>query len=199
MIPQYLECHYKEDLPNDFRFQLSNTSGNSMSMRLYYDSSVFRIDKDSIQLPRFKTIYVNVSFLPPTDDTSLDSQIMICCGGNSYPIVYHVAFRPDKKLEVTSESGDVLPASFEIGEPYPNPFNSSTRFEILNSIGGELEMEVYNLLGQNVYSKVEKTGGRKYLIWDGHDIEGYEVPSGIYFFRFKRNGMVLMRKAILLK
>jgi hypothetical protein len=40
--------------------------------------------------------------------------------------------------------------SFSISEAYPNPFNPTTTMTLTMPVSGEMQVDVYNLLGQSV-------------------------------------------------
>jgi hypothetical protein len=100
------------------------------------------------------------------------------------------------------EEGAALPSSFALGLAYPNPFNPSTLIPLEVPAGaGEVEVGVYNALGQRVrlLASGRLAPGRQVLIWDGRDDQGRRLGSGGYFFRAEWNGQVEVRRALLLR
>ncbi|MBI2502333.1 MAG: VCBS repeat-containing protein, partial [Candidatus Latescibacteria bacterium] len=85
-----------------------------------------------------------------------------------------VAVSPPPLTVVEEERTTALPQSFTLSQNFPNPFNSQTviRFELPE--GGEVELAVYNLAGQQVAKLVEGTreAGSYTLRWDGRDGRG---------------------------
>ena len=197
--PQKLECRFLRDTTSYSSFQISNAEQYTVYLRLYYDSSLFLLDKDSVRLSANQKEIIGLTFSPPPSGSIFSSDILVCGDADHYPLVYHIIFREDKKLDANGETHEILPGAFAIGEPYPNPFNGSVRFEILNGMINDLKMEVYNILGQRVYSSVKNIRKGEYLVWDGRDQMGTETPSGIYFFRFASNDRVILRRGIYLK
>ena len=64
---------------------------------------------------------------------------------------------------------DILPVSFVLGRPYPNPFNPTVTMALNMSTRGHLRVEVFNSLGQRVdvvYDR-ETDAGELTLSWDG--------------------------------
>ena len=75
---------------------------------------------------------------------------------------------------------------------FPNPFNSavSIRFHLPET--QEVELTVYNMAGQ-VVKVLEQTplpAGWHDRSWQGEDLAGREVASGIYLYRLKTAGRV---------
>jgi len=65
---------------------------------------------------------------------------------------------------------------------YPNVFNSSTLISFNNSEGGEVELEIYNLLGQKIWTK-KLNGKEGSILLDAKDNEGNGISSGMYIIR----------------
>ena len=71
---------------------------------------------------------------------------------------------------------------FTLSQNYPNPFNPQTTIEYSIPNKSEIEIVVYNLLGQNVYQQNRKdidTGTYKMKF------NGNGLSSGIYFYSLK--------------
>ena len=72
-------------------------------------------------------------------------------------------------------------AKVMLGKLYPNPFNSMVVIPFSVSHPGEVEVAIYNLKGQVMW---EYDGwfapGWHRLVWDGRDMSGRKVGSGIY-------------------
>jgi len=80
---------------------------------------------------------------------------------------------------------------------YPNPFNSKTiiKYQLPNT--SEVNLSIYNILGQKVATPVfqKQTAGNYIAEWDA---DGF--ASGIYFYRIETDqGFVQSKKLILLK
>jgi hypothetical protein len=94
-----------------------------------------------------------------------------------------------------------IPNSFALKQNYPNPFNPQTIIEYSLPKDCEVEITVYNILGQKVRTLVKefrKTGTQR-VEWDGRDEKGKEVSSGIYFYRIKTPEFSQARKMVLLR
>ncbi|MFH1851071.1 MAG: lamin tail domain-containing protein [Candidatus Neomarinimicrobiota bacterium] len=77
-----------------------------------------------------------------------------------------------------------MPSQFALHNNYPNPFNPTTRIEFAIPIGAEVTINIYNLLGQKlltVHNNYAKPGTYS-MSWNGRDMNGQLVPSGIYLY-----------------
>jgi hypothetical protein len=92
--------------------------------------------------------------------------------------------------------GSVLPDSFTLDQPYPNPFNPAITIPVRITRTGQLTVEVFNALGQRVH-----------VVHEGRIRPGdYEFPwkakdhaSGVYFFHATFDEETRIEKAVLLK
>ena len=73
---------------------------------------------------------------------------------------------------------------------YPNPFTSEITIEILNSKKTEIDVAIYNLLGQRIKNLYNATNeGQLLLKWDGTNDSGNKVVLGVYVC--KMNGQAI--------
>ncbi|MHB2155114.1 C25 family cysteine peptidase [Calditrichota bacterium GD2] len=90
---------------------------------------------------------------------------------------------------------------FRLLNNYPNPFNPSTtiRFQIPRQT--EVQILIFNLLGQKVKTLFEgkRGAGIHQLSWDGHDDAGQAVSSGIYIVQARAGQHVARQKILLVK
>ena len=98
-------------------------------------------------------------------------------------------------------NGSPIPLKFELSQNYPNPFNPSTEIQFAIPTNQRVTINVYNLLGKQVKTLVDKTvtAGRYKISWDGSDRFGTQVASGIYFYELRFKDMIKMRKMLLLR
>jgi len=107
--------------------------------------------------------------------------------------------KPVTAIEEEVVSG--LPREFALDQNYPNPFNSGTviRFALPNS--EQIELAIYNLVGQKVATLVQgwRAAGSYTVKWDGRDDVGRGLASGIYLYRLATDKYTETRKLILLR
>jgi hypothetical protein len=79
-----------------------------------------------------------------------------------------------------------LPKKFEFGEAYPNPFNPSTTFDFALPKAVDVNIEVYNVLGQKVLVLAED----QFMNAGFHQItlDGAQLSSGVYFVNAQLGG-----------
>lgn len=94
-----------------------------------------------------------------------------------------------------------IPTSFQLHQNFPNPFNPTTDIQYDLAAESEVSLIVYNLLGQEVATLVQERqpAGAYMVSWNGRDVSGREVPSGIYFYRIQAGTLSDVRKAVLLR
>ncbi len=92
-----------------------------------------------------------------------------------------------------------LPVTFILGQNYPNPFNPSTIIEYSLPQSEKVNITIFNILGQKVTTLVDeaKAAGNYSVTWDGHDSDGSEVSSGVYFYRMTA-GLFCVSKTMIL-
>lgn len=112
-----------------------------------------------------------------------------------------------EKLKVPASATEVedsqanLPGRFKLYNNYPNPFNASTVIRYRIDETAPLELAVYNLLGQKIYTLAKRTAvrGSHQVRWNGRDRYGREAPSGVYFYRMTIGGKSVTKRMILLR
>ncbi len=85
---------------------------------------------------------------------------------------------------------------------YPNPFKKEVTIELNLAGDAEVQVEVFNQLGQQVKMiafKQKMLKGLHLLYWDGKNAHKQSVPPGIYFLRLKSDELILQQTVILLK
>lgn len=82
---------------------------------------------------------------------------------------------------------------------YPNPFNPATTINYQLPQSVQVELTIYNLLGQKVITLVSafQTAGEKSVVWDGTNTAGQQVGSGIYFCHLQAGDYITSRKMLL--
>jgi hypothetical protein len=95
-----------------------------------------------------------------------------------------------------------VPESFVLSQNYPNPFNQQTRISFRMASSGEVELEIFDLLGRRVTTVFSGWAdeGETVIGWDGRSAYGENVPSGVYYYRLRISDREsIVRKMTLLK
>lgn len=96
---------------------------------------------------------------------------------------------------------EAVPSAFILGQNYPNPFNPQTTIRYQLSMTGNVQLTIYNTLGQKVRMLVNKqqTPGNYIVQWDSRNDQNKEMPSGIYIYRITTPNGTLVRKMVLVR
>jgi hypothetical protein len=92
--------------------------------------------------------------------------------------------------------GSPLPGEHLLRQNFPNPFNSSTTIEYFLPRSTQVNLEVFNIIGERVS-----------VLKDGLQDAGYHnivfetdaLPSGVYVYRLKTENFLETRKLVLLR
>jgi len=110
---------------------------------------------------------------------------------------------PRAEVVVLGVDNDIstLPGQFALDDNYPNPFNPETNISFTIPNNGNINLSVYNIIGQKVYTLVEgyQPAGNHSVQWNGLDQNGNQVSSGIYFYSLKTNSGLITKSMVLLK
>ncbi|MEM8486323.1 MAG: PQQ-binding-like beta-propeller repeat protein [Bacteroidota bacterium] len=95
----------------------------------------------------------------------------------------------------------VAPTTSRLDQNYPNPFNHTTSIGYQLDQRAAVSLTVYNLLGQEVHHLVEevKNPGQHMVHWDGTDLSGQRVPSGMYMYRIQAGAFSATGKMALVR
>jgi hypothetical protein len=109
-----------------------------------------------------------------------------------------------KAISLRSEGrtkGERSPTDYVLLQNFPNPFNPETtiRFGLPEPVHARLL--VYDVGGRLVRTLVQKTlpAGMHRVIWDGRDLDGRRVTSGVYFYRLEAGAFVQVKRMVLLE
>ncbi|HSW55032.1 MAG TPA: T9SS type A sorting domain-containing protein [Ignavibacteriaceae bacterium] len=112
---------------------------------------------------------------------------------------------PGEEITVTNESIDKLlilsdksetPISYNLEQNYPNPFNPSTTIKFAVTKESNVNLSIYNVLGELVTTLVNeqlKTGYHQY------EFNASDLASGVYIYRIIADDFVETKKMVLLR
>ena len=94
---------------------------------------------------------------------------------------------PLGKLLELAEEMLLLPTEYALQAPYPNPFNSEVVVKYSLPEEGEVELVVYNTLGQAVrrLAMGQQGMGHHRVVWDGRDDVGRGLATGMYLVQLR--------------
>ena len=98
-------------------------------------------------------------------------------------------------------SKGILPESITLDQNYPNPFNPSTEITYSLNNDSHVTLTVYNMVGQkvNVLENNNQTAGSHTVQWNGTDLSGRPVSSGVYLYTLESGDFTMTKKMILMR
>ena len=105
----------------------------------------------------------------------------------------------------TNTQVNITDIETQLLENYPNPFNPETTIQYNLKKKSEVTLAIYNVKGQLVITLVNsfQEAGVHNTVWNGKDINGRDVSSGIYFSTFnakdEESDYTSVKKIILMK
>jgi len=98
--------------------------------------------------------------------------------------------------DVEEQEIDILPNEFNLAQNYPNPFNPTTIIKYAISEESEVSLKVYDMLGKEVSTLVNKTeASGNYIV----NFNANNLASGIYYYTLKAGSFTETKKMILLQ
>lgn len=102
----------------------------------------------------------------------------------------------------TTVSGNAdEPANYSLHQNYPNPFNPSTTIGYNVSKAGPVKLYIYDMAGNLVktFEQDHSQAGSYQYSWNGTNIQGERVSSGMYIYELETGAYKEARKMIMLK
>jgi hypothetical protein len=106
-----------------------------------------------------------------------------------------------KFATIDSDGSAMVVNEYRLEQNFPNPFNPETAITFSIKQAGMASLIIYNILGQKV-----KTLLTHYLEpafytykWDGTNDLGVAVPTGVYLYQLRINGIVFTKKMALIR
>ena len=96
----------------------------------------------------------------------------------------------------------IIPSDFSLYQNYPNPFNPETAIEYSIPYASQVELKVFDLLGNEVTTLVDKiqSAGTYRTVFNINLSEnGSLLSSGIYYYQLRAGNFILQKKMMLLK
>ena len=112
-----------------------------------------------------------------------------------------VTYLDKAETAVANQNSSEQPISFSLHQNYPNPFNQSTQIPFVLNRTGEVNVMIFNLLGQKIRTLHEgvMNAGEHYLEWDGCDMNNTPVCSGVYVYLLSASGRSEIRRLVVLR
>lgn len=166
-----------------------------------YDNEIAWLENDGSQNFTNHIIQENIIFSEGVwaDDVDLDGDIDVLSASQwDHKVMWYESNLNDM---TGVENLEAVPVLFSLHQNYPNPFNPSTIINYSLPSASQVELRIYNTLGQEIRTLVNSTQpiGSHQAIWDGRDNSGNFVTSGVYFYRIQAGDFLETRRLLLLR
>lgn len=106
--------------------------------------------------------------------------------------LYATVVSSEDVMSVGDSRPPVWPESFSVKSAYPNPFNGRVTIKVDIPALHPVRWSIFNLLGQKVYDQVNLPSrtGEMILHWDGRNLQGNPLGSGVYFYQIRYDGLI---------
>ena len=88
-----------------------------------------------------------------------------------------------------------------LGQNVPNPFNPTTSITFTLPAAQHVRVDIYDAAGRFVRGLFNGSGqvGANHLEWDGTNVAGTRVGSGVYYYKLTTGKVEETRKMVLLQ
>lgn len=95
----------------------------------------------------------------------------------------------------------IIPIEYALYQNYPNPFNPTTTIQYSTSHSGNVNLEIFNILGQRIKTLVNEFQpiGTYSIQWDGKSDDNKNSASGMYYYRLRANEFTSIKKMTFIK
>jgi len=143
--------------------------------------------------------FINKQYLPLVGDYNGDGNINFLGYQNldrNYRDTPIYMYEIDNVAVSIADEGGSNPAGFELKQNYPNPFNPSTKISFTIPKTDNVQITVYNILGQEVSTIVNSR-----FLKGSHSVnfDASHLASGIYLYRIRSNDLVSTKRMTLIK
>ena len=135
--------------------------------------------------------------LPETADMKYSNGLLLTGGTDGRPVGDPWWFNGTNGGPTSAERGMILPNSFELSAPYPNPFNPTTHLNLSLVESGVVTFKVYNIMGQEVATIIngELRQAGVYTL----SVDLSHLSSGVYFGIVEQGMNRATQKLVLMK
>jgi hypothetical protein len=131
-----------------------------------------------------------------------ESWILSLSSGENITLSGEGSFFINKNInEIILEKQSALPHKFTLLKSFPNPFNPVTTITYTIPEDSYIELSIFSVQGkliQHLENNFKFTGNYA-VLWDGKDMIGKSVGSGIYIVKLSTDKEFLSHKVLLLK
>ena len=106
-----------------------------------------------------------------------------------------------KKTSLDTEKQEIIPSVYMVQHAYPNPFNPTTRVNLQIPNAGEVEINIYDVLGRKVMFLTQNyaSAGTYTFHWNPRNVSGDALSTGTYIMMVTFNNKIQTQKITFLK
>ena len=106
-----------------------------------------------------------------------------------------------KKTSLDTEKEEIIPSVFKVQPAYPNPFYPTTRVNLQIPNAGEVEINIYDVLGRKVMFLTQNyaSAGTYTFHWNPRNVSGDALSTGTYIMMVTFNNKIQTQKITFLK
>ncbi len=220
MYDSKLRYHYVRDVVYGQNFYgdptliMYHDIPGELSVDVQAESGAWDIDVSAVGEPVDNCLIVLCDTLGMIERVSTDNQGHVSIWAdyeplNSYTVaavkpgftIELIAFAPSIAADADDRVDDNLPRDYGLSQNYPNPFNPLTTIRFDLPRRSQVDLSVYNILGQHTATLSEGVlpFGAYEVTWDGRNEYGATVASGVYFYRLIADGFTEEKKMVLVR
>ena len=113
----------------------------------------------------------------------------------------YVGYQDTTNCGQVSITEQILPITYELYNPYPNPFNPVTTLRYDLPEYAQVSITIYNMMGRVVKTLInnQQTAGYRSTQWNATNDAGSPVSAGIYLYMIQAGDFRQTKKMVLLK
>lgn len=121
--------------------------------------------------------------------------------GRAYSYVLTAMLQDGSETRSLVESAEIPSLALTLEQNRPNPFNPSTEIPFVLAETSRVVVRVFDVAGSHVATVFDGrlAEGRQSVDWDGRDVRGQRVASGVYLYTLSAGARTLSKKMVLLK
>lgn len=181
----------------------------SVILRSSSPAEAFALTVDSKHVP---TLVSHDGLTMVSRDMGTETRIVGYWMGSDAPQDFEILRFPDNAINIHStQAADgagnlmktgvrLVPESFSVTSVYPNPFNPSVNISYALPQTGEVNIQIFNALGQEVVNETTThAAGENTYTWNGLNAQNQQASSGVYFARISAGNSQELIKLTLLR
>jgi len=138
----------------------------------------------------------------PGDSTPIILEKFKFNNGNPKAIIDNGSLKITLPTRIRDRNPSNIPKKMKLLNNYPEPFQDQTRILVQLNQPGQLQIEIFNVLGQRIkqYEKLSINTSGISIDWNATDSRGMRVPPGVYFCVVRQDKKILgVDRMILIK